>query len=54
MSLAFDILLWDVDGTLLDFHAAENIGIRSLFVAFGLGECTDHMISLYSSINANN
>ena len=53
MSLAFDILLWDVDGTLLDFHAAENIGIRSLFVAFGLGECTDEMIALYSAINAN-
>lgn len=53
MSLAFDILLWDVDGTLLDFHAAENIGIRSLFVNFGLGECTDEMIALYSAINAN-
>lgn len=53
MSLAFDILLWDVDGTLLDFHAAENIGIHSLFVDFGLGECTDEMIALYSAINAN-
>lgn len=53
MSLAFDILLWDVDGTLLDFHAAENIGIRSLFVDFGLGECNDAMIALYSAINAN-
>ena len=47
----FDVLLWDVDGTLLDFLAAERAAIRSLFAEFGLGECTDGMLSRYSDIN---
>ena len=45
------IILWDVDGTLLDFHAAESAAIRSLFHEFDLGECTDKMIHRYSKIN---
>ncbi|MBR4457880.1 MAG: YjjG family noncanonical pyrimidine nucleotidase [Clostridia bacterium] len=45
------IILWDVDGTLLDFDAAERAAIRSLFAEFGLGECTDAMLSRYSAIN---
>lgn len=45
------IILWDVDGTLLDFHAAESAAIRSLFQDFGLGECTDEMVRRYSQIN---
>ena len=44
-------ILWDVDGTLLDFHAAESAAIRSLFHDFDLGECTDEMIHRYSKIN---
>ncbi len=44
-------LLWDVDGTLLDFKAAESAAIRRLFGEFSLGECTDEMIRRYSSIN---
>ena len=44
-------VLWDVDGTLLDFHAAESAAIRSLFQEFSLGECTDEMIHRYSKIN---
>lgn len=47
----FDILLWDVDGTLLDFAAAEEAAIRALFSEFGLGICTDEMLSRYSAIN---
>ena len=31
-------VLWDVDGTLLDFSAAESAAIRSLFREFSLGE----------------
>ena len=27
----FDALLWDVDGTLLDFLAAEAVSMQSLF-----------------------
>lgn len=53
MATSFDALLWDVDGTLLDFLAAEDIAIRSLFSDFALGECTDSMLKLYSSINAS-
>ena len=44
-------VLWDVDGTLLDFHAAESAAIRSLSHDFGFGECTDEMIHRYSKIN---
>ena len=29
----FDVLLWDIDGTLLDFLAAEKAAIKSLFGA---------------------
>ena len=45
------VILWDVDGTLLDFHAAEKAAIRKLFGQFGLGECTDEMLQRYSKIN---
>lgn len=45
------ILLWDVDGTLLDFHAAEKAAIRNLFRKFDLGECTEEMLQRYSRIN---
>lgn len=45
------ILLWDVDGTLLDFKAAESTAIRSLFGEFSLGVCTDEMLRRYSEIN---
>lgn len=44
-------LFWDIDGTILDFLAAEKAAIRSLFTEFGLGECTDEMIARYSAIN---
>lgn len=44
-------ILWDVDGTLLDFLASEKAAIKSLFVKYGLGECTSDMIKEYSKIN---
>lgn len=44
-------ILWDIDGTLLDFHAAEREAIKTLFTKFELGECTDEMIQRYSKIN---
>ena len=44
-------VLWDVDGTLLDFKAAERAAVRALFAEFGLGTCTDGMIRRYSKIN---
>ena len=45
------VILWDIDDTLLDFHAAEREAIKKLFVQFGLGECTDEMLKKYSAIN---
>ncbi len=45
------ILLWDVDGTLLDFQAAERAALESLFRAFSLGTLKDEMIRRYSEIN---
>ena len=45
------VILWDVDGTLLDFHAAERVAIKNLFQQFELGKCTDAMIQKYSKIN---
>ena len=44
-------LLWDVDGTLLDFSKSEAYGIRKCFHKFGLGECSDEMLARYSKIN---
>ena len=44
-------ILWDIDGTLLDFLAAEKTAIRACFLRHGMGECTDDMIKRYSTIN---
>lgn len=44
-------ILWDMDGTLLDFIAAEKAAIRALFQEHGFGECTDEMLARYSKIN---
>lgn len=44
-------IFWDVDGTLLDFDAAERAAMRTLFAAFDLGECTEEMLRRYSEIN---
>ena len=41
----------DIDGTLLDFAAAEREAIRGCFAKFGLGECSDEMLARYSAIN---
>ena len=45
------IVFWDVDGTLLDFLAAEKAAVKRCFEIFHLGPCTDEMIAQYSSIN---
>ncbi|MBR5246120.1 MAG: YjjG family noncanonical pyrimidine nucleotidase [Clostridia bacterium] len=44
-------LLWDIDGTLLNFEKAENYAIKKCFEIFNIGECTDEMVSRYSPIN---
>ena len=45
------VLLWDVDGTLLNFLAAEKAAMKKCFEVCGIGECTDEMIARYSKIN---
>lgn len=45
------VVLWDIDGTLLNFLAAEKNAIRKCFSIFDLGECTDEMLKVYSHIN---
>ena len=49
--MKFTTILWDVDGTLLDFRAAEKAAVQALFREFSLGECTDEMVRRYSQIN---
>lgn len=49
--MSFQVILWDIDGTLLDFHAAESVAIRALFHKHGLGTCTETMLADYSMIN---
>lgn len=44
-------ILWDIDGTLLNFEAAESYAIRKCFEIFEMGICTDEMIERYSVIN---
>lgn len=51
MMKQFEVILWDVDGTLLDFLAAERAAIHALFREFHLGECTEEMLQRYSKIN---
>lgn len=49
--MSYKVILWDIDGTLLDFHAAESVAIRALFLKHNLGICTDEMLADYSKIN---
>lgn len=45
------VLLWDIDGTLLNFGMSEKYAIRKCFEVFGLGECSDEMLARYAVIN---
>ncbi len=47
----YQTLLWDLDGTVLDFQAAERAAMRTLFAEFSLGTCSDAMLARYSAIN---
>lgn len=48
----YKYILWDIDGTVLDFYASEAFAIRKLFKKYKLGDCNDEMLALYSGINA--
>ena len=44
-------VLWDVDGTLLNFHLAEENAIRACFDQYGLGDLSDDRLGVYRKIN---
>lgn len=46
-----DVILWDVDGTLLDFLAAEQAAMEDCFAHFGLGPLTPERLARYSALN---
>ena len=45
------VLLWDIDGTILNFEAAEEAAILKGFKNLKLGECTSAMLKDYKEIN---
>lgn len=45
------VILWDIDGTLLNFEKSENYAMKKCFELLDLGECTDEMIGRYAKIN---
>ena len=47
----YSVILWDIDGTILNFFAAEKAAIQRGFQEFNIGECTDEMLADYSQIN---
>lgn len=44
-------VLWDIDGTLLNFHIAEENAIKACFLEYGLGNITSEMLKDYRAIN---
>lgn len=47
----YKYILWDIDGTVLNFEKSQNKAIRALFEKYNLGNCTDEMLSVYTNIN---
>ena len=46
------VILWDIDGTLLDFKKSESFAIKKCFKELGICEdTTDEMVARYSVIN---
>lgn len=45
------VILWDIDGTLLDFPAAERCALQDCFRRFALGPCDESRVARYSAIN---
>ena len=46
-----NVILWDVDGTLLDFSAAERRALEDCFRSFQMCPCTPELLARYSQIN---
>lgn len=45
------VILWDIDGTILNFLKSENYAIKKCFAALNICECDDAMVGRYSLIN---
>lgn len=50
MEKKYDIILWDVDGTLLNFLESERFALTDCLYHFGL-PCNEEIIATYSAIN---
>jgi len=48
----YDTILWDLDGTLLDFKLSEKYALGVCLKDYGV-ELTDELLALYSKINEN-
>ena len=48
----YDVILWDLDGTLLDFKLSERYALGVCLKDYGI-ELTEELLALYSGINEN-
>ncbi len=46
-------ILWDIDGTLINFKLAEAAALKECYSRFGFGEFTDELLAEYKAINAD-
>lgn len=44
-------ILWDIDGTLINFSLAEASAMKFCFEKYNIGECTDEKLRVYKEIN---
>ena len=44
-------ILWDIDGTILNFHRSAENSLKNTFKKFGYGEITDELLHMYEGIN---
>ncbi len=47
----YQMILWDLDGTLTNFKHAQKHAIKALFERFGFGPCDDALVDHYDEIN---
>lgn len=44
-------ILWDIDGTLLDFSKSERYALKTTLEEIGVAQCTEEMTARYAQIN---
>ena len=44
-------ILWDIDGTILNFHRSAENSLKNTFKKFGYGKITDELLHMYEEIN---